>query len=291
MIDLHIHSTASDGTFSAIEIVKMAFKLRLKAISITDHDTIDGATEAIQSGIPENLNFVPGIEISASPPEQFPCSGSFHILGYFIQLQNQSLNQTLKTLQEARKNRNPLIIQRLNDLGIDISINDIIVNASNGQIGRPHIAKALISKGVVRTINEAFDTYLGKGKPAYVDKFRFTSEQAIDMILKAGGIPVLAHPVLIKPTNNQPIEYLIEILKGMGLKGLEVYYSDHTELHVKQYSNIAKQFDLLETGGTDFHGNLKPDIMIGSGRGNMSIPDYLYQKLFFAAQLGHDPKV
>jgi len=284
-IDLHIHSTASDGTVSPAEIVRIARNLNLGAVAITDHDTLAGSKEAIEAGIPESLHFLTGIEISANALQVYPCSGSFHILGYGMRTDHPVLNQTLEVLQDARKNRNPGIIERLNRLGMDISLTELAENFGESQIGRPHIARLMMKKAFVSSIDEAFDLYLGKGKPAYIEKYRIDCDQAIALILEAGGVPVLAHPALLKPVNGAPIEDLIRILKDMGIRGIEVYYPEHTPHQTQLYAELAERYDLLMTGGTDFHGSLKPDIQMGTGKGDFSVPYFLYEKL--AASIGH----
>ena len=278
-IDLHIHTTASDGTFTPSEIVAHAIKLKLKAIAITDHDTLAGSSEALNSGIPAALEFLTGVEISAAPPPIYPQSGSFHLLGYSIRLDDAELNQTLEKLQEARKNRNPAIISRLNELGISISLKEVRDEAGDVQLGRPHIAQMMIKMGVVSSINEAFDQFLGADKPAYVDKFRVKCSKAIDAILGAGGIPVLAHPSLLEYESENQLDDLIGQLKQMGIQGVEVYYPEHTADQTRLFAELARRHDLLLTGGTDFHGSIHPDIEMGSGKGNLSIPYELYQKL------------
>jgi predicted metal-dependent phosphoesterase TrpH len=278
-IDLHIHSDASDGTLSPAEILLMAHNLRLGAIAITDHDTIAGSKEAISAGIPPGLQFLTGIEISALPPPDYPCSGSFHILGYGIRTDDPVLNQNLELLQNARRDRNPRIIERLNRLGIQISLDELSETFGNGQLGRPHIARLMIQKGIVKSVDEAFDTYLSKGKPAYADKYRVQCARAIEIIRGAGGTAVLAHPVLLKPLNDKPLEYLIRLLRDMGLEGIEVYYPEHSQNHTARYREIADRYDLLMTGGTDFHGAIKPEIKMGSGRGDFCVPYLLYEKL------------
>jgi len=278
-IDLHIHSTASDGTLSPLEILDLAQSLNLGAISITDHDTIDGTKEALTIGVPPSLKFLTGVEISAHPPPSFSFPGSFHVLGYAININDYVLNQVLATLQEARKNRNPRIIELLNRMGIKLSLSEIRKEAGECQLGRPHIAQQMIKKGFVQSISEAFDKYLAKGSPAYVDKYRVDCDRAIEVILNAGGIPVLAHPVLLKIKNDAVLEKLITRLKEMGLKGIEVFYPEHTPDLVARYTEIAKQHELLITGGTDFHGSNKPGINMGSGRGNFSVPYKVYEQL------------
>jgi predicted metal-dependent phosphoesterase TrpH len=278
-IDLHIHSTASDGSLSPEEILDLSKDLNLGAVSIVDHDTIEGSRAAISAGIPPGLKFLTGVEISANPPPHIPCSGSFHILGYRIRLDDPVLNRTLKTLQNARKNRNPQIIQRLNRLGLDITMKDVLSEFEDGQLGRPHIARCLVAKGYAESIDDAFDTYLGKGQPAYVDKYRMESFKAMEIILEAGGIPVLAHPFLIQLKGGHNLEQLIEALKSMGLRGLEVYYPEHPPEHTVYYAELANRHGLLMTGGTDFHGSLKPEIKMGSGRGELSVPYRLYEQI------------
>jgi predicted metal-dependent phosphoesterase TrpH len=257
----------------------MAQSLDLGAIAITDHDTIEGSKEALRIGIPEPLKFLTGVEISASPPQSFAGSGSIHILGYSIRLDDPALNQILGVLQESRETRNPRIINRLKNLGIDLCLADVLHEAGDGQLGRPHIARVMLKKNYVTSIGEAFDKYLAKGKPAYVDKYRIECARAIEIILGAGGIPVLAHPVLLGYSTDKVLEDFVRSLKAMGLKGIEVYYPDHSPAQTAYYTELANHFDLLMTGGTDFHGALKPDLTMGTGRGNLFIPYELYERL------------
>jgi len=278
-IDLHIHTTASDGTFTPAEVVSHALKLKLKAIAITDHDTLAGSSEALKGGIPPALDFLTGVEISAAPPPIYPRSGSFHLLGYSIRLDDLVLNQTLEKLQQARKNRNPSIINRLNELGISISLEEVRQEAGEAQLGRPHIAQMLVKKGVVASLNEAFEQFLGTDKPAYVDKYRVKCSKAIDVILGAGGIPVLAHPGLLDYENEKQLDELMRQLKRMGIQGVEVYYPEHTPDQTRLFAKLAQQYDLLMTGGSDFHGAIHPDIEMGSGKGNLSVSYELYEKL------------
>jgi len=278
-IDLHIHSNASDGTFSPAQILDQALDSNLAAIAITDHDTISGSKEALRIGPPPEVKFLTGVEISANPPASFPCSGSFHILGYAFDLEDTGLNQMLEELQQARKNRNPRILQTLNDLGFPMTMDEVESEMGDGQMGRPHIAQVMIKKGYAKSINEVFDKYLGKDKAAYVDKFRMESDQAIELISSAGGIPVLAHPGLIEPTTDLPFENLIKTLTSTGLKGIEVYYPEHSPESVVEYIALADKYGLLMTGGTDFHGALKPDLKMGFGKGDFLVPYELYKKL------------
>ncbi len=278
-IDLHIHTTASDGTLKPVQIISRAQRLNLKAIAITDHDTVAGSQEAVNCGIPPSLGFLTGVEISAAPPPFYSGAGSFHLLGYSIRLEDSRLNRTLSTLQRARKERNPAIMKRLNRLGIDIDLDDVRRDAGEGQLGRPHIAHLMVKKGVVASIDEAFDRYLGAGKPAYVDKKRIECLTAIEIIRKAGGIAVLAHPGLLKFNNEDELDKLIGQLKKAGLRGVEVYYSGHSPAQTRLYAELACRHGLLMTGGSDFHGDIQPEIEMGSGLGELTVPYNLYEVL------------
>jgi len=278
-IDLHIHSTASDGTLSPSEILILAQQLDIAAISITDHDTLKGSKDALSCEIPPSVKFLTGVEISADPPQAFDCSGSFHILGYAVDIDNSELNHTLSMLRDSRENRNPRILELLSGMGIELELEEVLNLAGKSQIGRPHIAQLMVKKGYVRSIDAAFDEYLGNGRPAYVNRFRFECEQTITAVLNAGGIPVLAHPFLLNIKENNVLENLIAVLAEMGLRGIEVYYPEHTKDLMAYYTQLARRHDLLITGGTDFHGDIKPEIKMGSGKGDLFIPYALYEKL------------
>lgn len=287
-IDLHIHSTASDGTFSPAQIVNHAVALHIKAIAITDHDTVAGAKEAIEEAInidpPPQIIFFTGVEISAAFPVPFTLPGSLHILGYCIDIDNSALNALLLQQQHARRDRNPRIIRRLNELGIDIDINGFHQQHETGLLGRPHIAQWLVSKGVVESIDAAFDRFLGKGKAAYIEKPRVACQDAIASILNAGGIPVLAHPGLIQLPRDEMFIELIQCLRDIGLQGLEAYYPKHTKKQTQQFIDVACQYNFIITGGTDFHGTLTPDIQMGSGYGNFFVPHELMKPLELRTQ-------
>ena len=280
-IDLHIHTTASDGTLTPSEVISQSLKLKLKAIAITDHDTLAGSKAALQAGIPSPLNFLTGVEISAAPPRFYDGSGSFHLLGYSIRLDDPALNHALEKLQQARKNRNPAIIKRLNDLGIPLTLDEVRQESGDGQLGRPHIAKVLVKKGFAGSMNQAFDRYLGAGGPAYVDKFRIECRQAIALISDAGGIPVLAHPGLLKCKTRGQFDDLIAGLKKMGILGVEVFYPEHTPEQTHLFAELAQRHHLKLTGGTDFHGTIHPEVKIGSGKGDLFVPYELYEKLIY----------
>ncbi|MEA1968446.1 MAG: ribonuclease III [Thermodesulfobacteriota bacterium] len=280
MIDLHIHSTASDGSCTPFEIVEESLSIPgLTAIAITDHDTIEGVKQLIEAGIPQAIEFITGIEISALPLDDFSSSGSFHILGYGFSIHDQKLNESLKKLKQARAGRNPRILEKLNSLGCDLSLEEVKKICGPGQTGRPHIARAMVEKGFVTSFSDAFDKYLATGQPAYVDKFRLSCREAIELILDAGGIPVLAHPGLIKPTENNSLTKLINQLVEMGLKGIEVYHTDHTQEQTAFFANLAEKKEILATGGSDFHGTLKQGVKIGTGNGTLYVDSMHFSAL------------
>jgi predicted metal-dependent phosphoesterase TrpH len=266
-VDLHVHTTASDGVMSPSEIVRYAKTKGLQAIAITDHDTIQGLKEGLIEGEKVGLEVIPGIEISA---EHFP--GSMHLLGFFIDHHNPLLSEKLEYLQKARAERNPKIVEKLNRLGIKITYEEVVKASGGGQVGRPHFAQVLLDKKYVRGFQEAFDRFLKKGAPAYVDKLRFTAEEALHFINEAKGVAVLAHPKTLHMEGYSELDKLVLRLIEKGLKGLEVYYPEHSPLEVAHYKTLAERYGLLITGGTDYHGIEKNGLDIGIGRGEMKIP-------------------
>jgi hypothetical protein len=244
--DLHVHTRASDGDLSPGEIVRLAGKRELLAVAITDHDTIIGAPEGLQAGSELNVNVIPGIEISAVYDP-----GTLHMLGYFGRFPS-GLEDDLEKIQKGRLDRFPKIIERLNSMGLDMSVEDVSRIAGDAQIGRPHIAKALIKKGYVKDFDDAFEKYLGKGKPAYVEKEKLTWEDALALIKQHKGISVLAHPFTLELKNSE-LKNLVNSMKEAGLNGIEVYYPEHTPEQTKLYKAIARDAGLILTGGSDFH--------------------------------------
>jgi hypothetical protein len=230
----------------------------LRAIALTDHDTVAGLEEAVAAGEELGVEVVPGVEVSAQYPP-----GTMHILGYYLRASHPELLGALKQLQQARAARNPKIIQRLQALGLEITTTEVF-ELSGGQVGRPHIAKALVNKGYVSSIDEAFSRYLKKGAVAYVEKFRFQPEEAIAIIRRSGGIAVLAHPFTLGMDNPEELISLVHELAEMGLEGIEVLYSGHTQEMVVIYEDVAKRLGLACTGGSDFHGNFRDHSYLGS---------------------------
>ncbi|MBT8340151.1 MAG: PHP domain-containing protein [Desulfatitalea sp.] len=278
-IDLHIHSTASDGTCTPEEIVAMAANRGLEAIAITDHDTLGGSRRALVHTIPERPHVITGVEISAQPPNGFSVDGSLHVLGYGMDLDHPGLNQALDDLQAARNGRVARIVERLNHIGIALNIDEVLSRVGQGSAGRPHVAQALMAMGVARDVNDAFDRFLAKGKPAYVSKYRIPCQEALALIRSADGVPVLAHPYLVPDDPPGQLTRLVEALSGMGLMGIEAYYSHHLPAAQTFYLETARRFDLLVTGGSDFHGTLIPEIQLGRGLGDLCVPFACYEAL------------
>lgn len=271
-IDLHTHSTASDGSMSPTALVRHAAENGLAAIALTDHDTIGGVFEALEEGKRIGIEVVAGLEISvAFNPEM-------HILGYFFDERYLAIDNVLASLKRNREERNPKIVSKLNKLGYKISMEEVIEKALGEIIGRLHIANVLVEKGYAGNVEEAFDKFLLRGRPAFVEKDKLTPEEGINEITKAGGIPVLAHPVFLEMSFAQLDELLVR-LKRAGLRGLEAYYTDNDESDTRNFLELADRNGLMVTGGSDFHGAYKNDIMIGKGYGNLIIPYELLDRL------------
>ncbi len=271
-IDLHIHSNHSDGTFSPQEIVSLAAKKGLSAISITDHDTVSGVGEAVSAGLESGVEVVPGIEMSVAYKR-----GPLHILGYFIDHNDSGFLASLQVLQEARIKRNREIVRKLAQNGIDISYEEVIARSQIGQTGRPHIAKVLMEKGVVTSINEAFLKYLGRGKVAYAPRFLYGPEQTIALIKQSGGLAVMAHPVQVS-SNIDKLAVAVSELKSAGLDGIETYYPRHFKSFRKNLKKLAERYNLVITGGSDFHGQIRPESDLAGGV-NFSVPRYVLDDL------------
>ena len=259
-IDLHCHSTASDGRLTPAQLVDMAKHRGLSALALTDHDTVAGLAMFHAHGKKRGLETISGVEVSADFEK-----GSMHILGLFVDTANQEFRAFLKQLSDGRKVRNPQIVNKLNDLGMDMTMREVEQEAGmadNGPgggaidkcVGRPHIAAVMIRKGFVANKQEAFDKYLAKGKPAYIPRFVATPAESIRQIHNAEGLAILAHPFYLKAESEQEMEGIIGDLKEKGLDGIEVYYSTHTPDQKAHAAALAEKFDLLPSGGSDYHG-------------------------------------
>lgn len=251
-IDLHIHTTYSDGLLTPAQVIREAFRLNLKAIAITDHDTIDGISPALNEAEKyHGLEVIPGVELSTDLDGE-----EVHILGYYLNYNDLNLRTTLVSFQQERKARLEKIITKLNSIGVDISIKDVFVKSHGASLGRPHVALAMIEKGYAGSVQEAFEKYLNKGKPAYVPREKLTPLNAINIIKQSNGIPVLAHPGLLGDQSiiNKILEY--------GIMGIEVIHSDHSPAQTAHYKKLALDNNLLLTGGSDSHG--ETPLLLGS---------------------------
>lgn len=244
-IDLHVHTTASDGLFTPKEVVYWAYKKKLSAIAITDHDTIDGIEEGLYYGKKYNIEIIPGIEINTDYK-----GSEVHILGYYIDYKASWFLKILNDIRFSRYNRAKKMIKKINDLGLQVTMEEVIELSGTASIGRPHIARVLVKHNYAHNTKEVFEKFLGIDGPAYVERYKINPFEAIEYILKCGGVPVLAHPGLIKDIK------IIKELVEAKLQGLEVFHSKHNDYMTKLYSSIAKQYNLIITGGSDCHGAL-----------------------------------
>jgi predicted metal-dependent phosphoesterase TrpH len=254
-IDLHVHTNASDGKYSPAELVKLAARNGLDLLAITDHDTVAGIAPALEAvrAFPD-LKVIPGVEISSHAP-----GSEVHVLGYFVNYEDSELLLQLAALGDSRQDRARAIVEKLRGLGLDINLSRVQEIAGDGSIGRPHIAQALMEKGYVSSFQEVFTRYIGQGGPAYVERAKLTPDEAVELILRSGGLPVLAHPSTINDA-----EAVVSRLAGRGLVGLEAYYKDYTDEQRRDMVSLAYRYKLLATGGSDFHGiDEATEVMIG----------------------------
>lgn len=272
-IDLHVHTTASDGLLSPSEVVCLALEQQLHAIAITDHDTVAGVAEAIRTAAGTALNVIPGVELNSEGSW-----GDLHFLGYYIQTDHEALQEHLLAVQTARTERAYAMVKRLAELGMPLEWEHVQTLANGESIGRPHIARALLERGYVHSLQEAFERFIGNGGPAYVPRLRSTPPEAIALIRQAGGVPVLAHPIYSDPSVLSDIPEYVEY----GLRGLEVYYPAHSPQDIAQLLCVCQRYKLVATGGTDFHGFEHRE---GAFLGSLSVPGDCMQQLKKAAGL------
>ena len=272
-IDLHVHSTFSDGTMTPTEIVKLANIKNLKAIALTDHDTVAGLNEANKAGEKYGIEIVSGIEFSTTYNDI-----DIHILGLMINYKDQYFQEQLQQFINSREKRNQKMIEALNKLDINISLDDVKSVSDGNVITRAHFARALFEKRYIQSTQEAFTKYIGNNGPAYVEREKVTPDKVIKLILDNSGIPILAHPLLYG-LNNAELNNLIKELLSYGLKGIEGIYSLNTFSDDQYLKKLAHKYNLLISGGSDFHGDNKPNIQLGTGRGNLFIPNTLLERL------------
>lgn len=245
-VDLHTHSTASDGIYAPARLLQLAGEAGLRVLALTDHDTTNGIAEAAQAAQALGIDFIPGIELNTDTS-----GGEVHVLGYFPETEHPAFQSALKTLRDARVRRGERMVELLNENGITISW-ERVREIAQGTVGRPHVARALMEAGYVQSIGEAFDKYIGKGCVGYVPRYHLSPVDATRLIDSVNGLPVIAHPLTLPglPTLR---EWLPE-LRAAGLVGLETYYGPYTEADERELRSLASEYDLIPTGGTDFHG-------------------------------------
>ncbi len=271
-VDFHTHSTSSDGTLTPAELVRHADNCGLAAFALTDHDNVDGIKEAMAEAEKYDIEFIPGIEFSAIDGTQK------HIIGLFIDPENETLLKTIEKVRESRKKRMADICDKLRELGFDITFDEVFEFAGKDFVGRAHIAKVMVLKGYCETIEECFSKYIGPGQSAYSEKGELTAKEAIKAIRAAGGLAFLAHLNQTHYDLNQ-LKVLLTDLKDVGLNGIEGYYTEYTQEQVTQYRKLAEKLGLAISGGSDYHGSMKPDIEIGIGKCALQIPYYILENL------------
>lgn len=263
--DLHIHTSYSDGADTPAEVVARAKALGLGAVAITDHDTLEGIKPAIAAGREHNLEIIPGVELGSAYQEQ-----EVHILGYLIDVQDREFLTRLSSIRSDRELRMESMVKKLQALGFPVNLDRVRAISGEGSIGRPHLAAALVETGMVKTMTEAFDLYIGQGKPAYVPRTKITPAEAVRMIRDCGGVAVLAHPGLHK------IQVPLEELIAAGIAGLEVHHPAHSRELAGYYERLAREKGLIATGGSDYHGAGRHT---GSSLGLATVPCRVVEEL------------
>ena len=273
MIDLHTHSRVSDGSETPSRVIELAKEAGCSAVALTDHDRFDGLGEAQKKAEELGIELVPGVEISCHWE-----IGTMHMLVYFVDQHSSPLAATLIEMQMAREDRNRTIVSLMNESGIDITYAELAEEGGGSGLGKPHFAQLLVKKGIVSNLQEAFDRFLEKGRPFYVHKITYAPEEMIDLALQSGGVPVLAHPYSIS-SNEEEIPGIIAQWAEAGLAGIEAYYGRYDLQKRTTLVNLADRLGIVATGGSDFHGDYKPDLMVGIGRGDLMVPASALEEL------------
>ena len=271
-IDLHTHTVYSDGSMTPRELVRHACESGLSAVAVSDHDSVGGVSEAVAAGKEFGIEVVPAIELSVKSDTET------HILGYYIDTSNAELDQKLKEVKKVRARRNEETSELLAKAGFDVKVSEAEALAPGGLVGRAHFARVMVNKGYVPSVKYAFDEYLANGRPCYSDTQCLTPEEGVSLIKSAGGGAFVAHLHLIR-LEDGPLRVFLDRLKGYGLDGIEGYYTEYTPEMQDKYQKMASEMGLMISGGTDFHGKMKPHISIGKGLGNMSIPYSVLEKI------------
>ena len=273
-VDQHTHSNATDGTDSPGELIGNAARKGLRAVAITDHDTLGGLKEAKEAAAAyDSLDFVRGVEISTGSSQ-----GDMHILGLWIPEDAEPLEKVLATMRAKRTSRNERMVELIAASGVGITMDDVMKEAKGDTVGRPHIARAIVAKGYAKDINEAFAKYVGASCPTYIAKEVMQPEEAVSLLAKIGASPVLAHPML-KPYPPGWIEEFVKKLLPFGLCGIEAWHSEHTDEDTQAVLAIARRYHLCVSGGSDYHGSNKPRISLGTGYGSLCVSADAYERL------------
>ncbi len=273
-IDLHTHSTSSDGTLSPSAIIRMAESLDLAAVALTDHDTLDGIQEFLSAAKQSKVKAVPGVEIASTWNLR-----EIHVLGLWVDHANSELGELLKKIRGNREKRNYEMLEGLRKSGFDITLEEVKNEAGGDVIGRPHVASLLVKKKYFKTIKDVFGSCLARGAQNYVSRILPEIAEVISIIHNAGGIAIWAHPVHRNKSNCTNVKSDIIHFISLGLDGIEAYYPEYSEKQHKMLLKYASELNLQITGGTDFHGEILPSISMATGRGNLSIPETVYTEL------------
>ncbi|MCA1943979.1 MAG: PHP domain-containing protein [Desulfovibrio sp.] len=273
MIDLHTHSAASDGSDTPAQLIANAKAAGLTALALTDHDTVAGLAEARQAAAAAQLEFIAGCELSVTHGAH-----RFHMVALFLPEDASTLQRTLDMLIEERNARNAQIIQRLQELNIDITLEEVTAKAGGDAVGRPHMAAVLFEKHVVNSMQQAFDQFLGSKGKAYAPKQVLTAAQALELLTQCGATPVMAHPYSLN-LGADSLATVVTELRGLGLDGIEAYYPEHSPSQTEQYLALARRLDLAVTGGSDYHGSFRPHIQLGRGKGTLHVRDEVLHAL------------
>lgn len=273
-VDLHTHSTASDGTDSPTELVVAALEIGLTALALTDHDTVEGVAEARQAAQGSGLELIPGTELSLGFDH-----GGMHLVVLWLEPDQGPLQDRLGGLQSGRDERNREIVERLRHLEMPIEMDEVLAEAGAGSVGRPHIAAVMMAKGYVPDIRTAFDLWLAAGRPAYVGRERLGPEEAITLARESGAVPVLAHPHTLGIHRADEMSRLLSRLSAAGLVGLEAEYSLYRRHEREGYADLARRFGLVPSGGSDYHGHYKPGLHLGTGYGDLRVDPSVVESL------------
>jgi predicted metal-dependent phosphoesterase TrpH len=268
MIDLHCHSTASDGTLSPAELVRAADACRLEAVALTDHDTLAGIPAFLEAGRNARVGCVPGVEVAS----RTPAGEHIHLLGLFVDHANPGLRDLLAGVRRRREERNAELLRRLEEHGYAIDPAVLGQPAAAQVIGRPHIAAALVEAGYFRHPQEAFDRFLGRGRPGYIPRIVPSPAECLAALRRAGAVTVWAHPMVSNSMTNAKMNRIAAALREEGLDALEAYYPEHSERNTEVVLTACRQLGLLASGGSDFHGGTMPAIALGAGRGDLRVP-------------------